>query len=380
MIDLEGDELTHWGIKGQKWGERKYQYKDGSLTPAGRKRYGDAPDFVKKNKVSRKVQKQRAKNLEKARQAKAEKKKAEEEAKRKEEEALKKKEQLLKSVDAKELYKNKDLLTNQEIQDRLTRIDLENRLNSKIEPTKTGMEKATEYLDKTTKLVTAGSNLYKSVDGVVSMVTGKNIGKHLGLDKLGEEKLKDFDPDDFVKNMHKLSDDEFNKKYGRYTKVNLVKKAEADKAQKIKEAEEAQKIKEAEEAAAKAAKEAAERLDKADASAKSRATESAKKYVDKVIAERADKERKAIDDNLASYEKDRKEREQAKRDADVKLRAEEAARRMAERLYNEHQNKTLIESSDSIDTGRSVVDGYLEDSRSNNWLKLHGYPMRRGRK
>lgn len=33
------DYLEHHGIKGQKWGERNYQYKDGSLTPAGRKRY-----------------------------------------------------------------------------------------------------------------------------------------------------------------------------------------------------------------------------------------------------------------------------------------------------------------------------------------------------
>lgn len=32
-------ELQHWGIKGQKWGHRRYQNKDGSLTPAGVKRY-----------------------------------------------------------------------------------------------------------------------------------------------------------------------------------------------------------------------------------------------------------------------------------------------------------------------------------------------------
>lgn len=32
------DELYHWGIKGQKWGVRRYQNKDGSLTPAGKKR------------------------------------------------------------------------------------------------------------------------------------------------------------------------------------------------------------------------------------------------------------------------------------------------------------------------------------------------------
>lgn len=33
------NELQHHGIKGQKWGVRKYQYADGSLTPAGKKRY-----------------------------------------------------------------------------------------------------------------------------------------------------------------------------------------------------------------------------------------------------------------------------------------------------------------------------------------------------
>lgn len=34
------DDLQHYGIKGQKWGERHYQNPDGSLTPAGRERYG----------------------------------------------------------------------------------------------------------------------------------------------------------------------------------------------------------------------------------------------------------------------------------------------------------------------------------------------------
>lgn len=34
-------ELYHWGIRGMKWGRRRYQNKDGSLTPEGRKRYAD---------------------------------------------------------------------------------------------------------------------------------------------------------------------------------------------------------------------------------------------------------------------------------------------------------------------------------------------------
>ena len=32
------DELMHYGIKGQKWGIRRYQNEDGSLTSAGRKK------------------------------------------------------------------------------------------------------------------------------------------------------------------------------------------------------------------------------------------------------------------------------------------------------------------------------------------------------
>lgn len=31
-------ELYHWGVKGMKWGVRRYQNKDGSLTPRGKKR------------------------------------------------------------------------------------------------------------------------------------------------------------------------------------------------------------------------------------------------------------------------------------------------------------------------------------------------------
>ena len=37
------NELYHFGIKGQKWGVRRYQNANGSLTPAGLKRYATSP-------------------------------------------------------------------------------------------------------------------------------------------------------------------------------------------------------------------------------------------------------------------------------------------------------------------------------------------------
>ena len=42
------EELYHYGIKGQKWGVRRFQNKDGTLTPKGKKRYsGNRGDIEK---------------------------------------------------------------------------------------------------------------------------------------------------------------------------------------------------------------------------------------------------------------------------------------------------------------------------------------------
>lgn len=40
--------LVHSGTKGMKWGQRLYQYKDGSLTPLGKARYGRKGSVGKK--------------------------------------------------------------------------------------------------------------------------------------------------------------------------------------------------------------------------------------------------------------------------------------------------------------------------------------------
>lgn len=45
LVEKYNHELYHHGVTGMKWGVRRYQNKDGSLTAAGKKRYGTKANF-----------------------------------------------------------------------------------------------------------------------------------------------------------------------------------------------------------------------------------------------------------------------------------------------------------------------------------------------
>lgn len=264
------DDLQHWGIKGMKWGQRRYQNKDGSLTPAGQKRYNKELENLKKEEAKVKEQAKIAANrkktqakidsLEERKKALAEQKKKikdgdDPDNKKKEETLDEKRERLLKSTDAKELYKNKDILTDQEINARINRIDLEARLNSKIvkEQEMTGRDKVNKWMDNTAESINKATNLYRKVDDAYSTVTKSAIGKTLAK-KLGlEPEEKTWDWKDFAKNINKKSSQEIAEASKRAINEKNIKKH----VEGIEEAEEAART------AKKAEKQAAENLKKA---------------------------------------------------------------------------------------------------------------------
>ena len=98
---MENPELKHWGVKGMKWGIRRYQNKDGSLTRAGKKR--------------------QAANLEKARQAKSDKKKYEDA-----------KNEAVKSGSASEVLKYKGDLTPAQMKEAQDRLKWENDISGYV--------------------------------------------------------------------------------------------------------------------------------------------------------------------------------------------------------------------------------------------------------
>ena len=282
-------ELTHWGIKNMKWGIRRFQNKDGSLTPEGGKRYNGS-DYQPRKSLGQKIgdykkASAKKKQLEKARAARAEKKRAEEEAKAKAE-------QRKKDVESGKI-KAKDL-TSDELRDRINRLNDEKRYKQLMEET-----------GHTSVIETYGKQFAKKMwdQAIVPAATeaGKELVKKAILDASKKNApVEEFDLDKMWKNRNKMTTKQIKDVQDRLNAENAIKKM-MDKREKDKRAEDQAK------ADAKQAKKEAKQ-DKKEAAKKAKESKEAERNKKQAAKEKAEKEQ-AMKDYEAYQEKERSSRE-----------------------------------------------------------------------
>ena len=224
------DYICHHGIKGQKHGIRRFQYKDGSLTPAGRQRYlkgggeavKNAVDSVK-SKFSRKSKGSSSGESKPTTTATLKTPEVDKETRKK---------QILDSRSPSELYKNADLFTTQELQSAYNRLVLERNIQN-LSPKQ--VSKGQQMIDKYVKTATNIGNILQSTNKVLGQVNSsmKILNNLTG----GSKKKNDSDKSD--SDSSKKDDEKDDKKSGGKTTVKEtvenVKKAK-DFADTFKEA------------------------------------------------------------------------------------------------------------------------------------------------
>lgn len=226
------DYLAHHGIKNQKWGQRRFQNYDGSLTSEGRKRYG-----VGESNLSKRERKQ----AEKAK-AKAAKVRAKANSKKKAD-AQKAAEQKQKRMDylrdhPEKIYKYRKELTQDDVTDIMQKVKFDQSLQDiRKAEVQRGMKKIDnirQNVETGLKWYQTGKNTYNTIaevhNAILDMSGNTDRKRMLKFGEKDNKALKELEsllrtPDgveQIYKNKDKYSTDDLNKAFKRRQIENLL--------------------------------------------------------------------------------------------------------------------------------------------------------------
>jgi hypothetical protein len=147
-----GDFIAHYGIKGQKWGVRRYQNEDGSLTNAGKKRYGTAENFEKQYPIDKK--KADVATINSGKDAARNAKEINRNLKEMEKEKTSKKQKQANKQIEEAVRDNARRMSDQELRDAVNRLNMEEnytRMMTNRNCIDVGESAASKFMDKTAK-------------------------------------------------------------------------------------------------------------------------------------------------------------------------------------------------------------------------------------
>ena len=230
--ELNNDYLAHHGIKNQKWGQRRFQNYDGSLTSEGRKRYG-----VGESNLSRRERKQ----AEKAK-AKAAKTRAKANSKKKAD-AQKAVEQKQKRMDylrdhPEKIYKYRKDLTQDDVTEIMQKVKFDQSLQdirkTEVQRGMKKIESIRQNVETGLRWYQTGKNTYNAIaevnNALIDMGMNKNGKRMLKFGEKDNKALKELEsllrtPDgveQIYKNKDKYSTDDLNKAFKRRQIENLL--------------------------------------------------------------------------------------------------------------------------------------------------------------
>lgn len=227
------DYLAHHGIKNQKWGQRRFQNYDGSLTSEGRKRYG-----IGESNQSRRERKQAEKAKAKAAKVRAKasgKKKAE--AQKLQDQKQKRMEYLRDHPE--KIYKYRKELTQDDVTEIMQKVKFDRSLQDiRKEEISRGMKKIDQIRNNTQTILNAyqtGKNVYNTIAEVhnafLDMRGDTETKRMLKFGEKSNESLKELEAllktadgaEQVYKNRDKYSTDDLNKAFKRSQIENLLK-------------------------------------------------------------------------------------------------------------------------------------------------------------